>query len=391
MKLRSFDSFVRQFDAGETILEQGSVGSEFYVVLSGRAVIRARTGDRETDLAFREPGEFFGEMSAIDGEPRSASVVAIESPTTVLIVDRARFVYFVSQQPAFALLLMDALSRRNRGSQPRPSPFSDPLSRRSGFTVVPVTDTVTQLRAKTRSSNAYLFRGAAKTVLIDPGLPDDFDDLAASLASCGAGVDAIDMVILTHEHFDHVGATIRFEGRPIVAAHRLAANKMRLGDDLAINPRAYMQKWKPFPIDLLLEDGAVIDTGTHRLQILHTPGHTSGCINLLDQQDGVLVTGDVVFGGGPFTGIFGSGNISDQVETLLRLSRLDCTCILPGHGPLSRNPHEDINRTLEHCYDLLKETSLLSDALDTRDGTVRIINSVRDINRSWLNAPTNLI
>jgi len=55
-------------------------------------------------------------MAVIDGSARSATAVAAVSGTRVMRINHARFVYLVSQQPAFALMIMDALSKRLRAS-----------------------------------------------------------------------------------------------------------------------------------------------------------------------------------------------------------------------------------------------------------------------------------
>ena len=64
-------------------------------------------------------GEFFGEMAVIDGSARSATAIAAAADTKVMRINHARFVYLVSQQPAFALMVMDALSKRLRASNTR--------------------------------------------------------------------------------------------------------------------------------------------------------------------------------------------------------------------------------------------------------------------------------
>jgi CRP/FNR family cyclic AMP-dependent transcriptional regulator len=61
-------------------------------------------------------GEFFGEMAVIDGSARSATAISAAPKTRVMRINHARFVYLVSQQPAFALMVMDALSKRLRAS-----------------------------------------------------------------------------------------------------------------------------------------------------------------------------------------------------------------------------------------------------------------------------------
>jgi CRP-like cAMP-binding protein len=55
-------------------------------------------------------------MAVIDGSSRSATAIASAPNTRVMRINHARFVYLVSQQPAFALMIMDALSKRLRAS-----------------------------------------------------------------------------------------------------------------------------------------------------------------------------------------------------------------------------------------------------------------------------------
>jgi metallo-beta-lactamase superfamily protein len=74
----------------------------------------------------------------------------------------------------------------------------------------------------------------------------------------------------SHEHLDHVGAAHHFGGHgTIIAAHRLAANKIMLRDDFSMLRKMFND------IDLWLEEGNLIDLGNFRLNVMYTPGHTS--------------------------------------------------------------------------------------------------------------------
>jgi CRP-like cAMP-binding protein len=104
------------FDVNEVIFEEGSTGRELFVVLDGQVEIAKISGARRTVIVTLGKGEFFGEMAVIDGSSRSASAIAAAPNTRVMRINHARFVYLVSQQPAFALMIMDALSKRLRKS-----------------------------------------------------------------------------------------------------------------------------------------------------------------------------------------------------------------------------------------------------------------------------------
>jgi CRP-like cAMP-binding protein len=104
------------FDENEVIFEEGSTGRELFVVLDGLVEIAKIDDARKTVIVTLGKGEFFGEMAVIDGSSRSASAIAAAPNTRVMRINHARFVYLVSQQPAFALMIMDALSKRLRRS-----------------------------------------------------------------------------------------------------------------------------------------------------------------------------------------------------------------------------------------------------------------------------------
>src|SRR5207244_9287473 len=74
------------------------------------------SGASKTVIVTLGKGEFFGEMAVIDGSSRSATAISAAPNTRVMRINHARFVYLVSQQPAFALMIMDALSKRLRAS-----------------------------------------------------------------------------------------------------------------------------------------------------------------------------------------------------------------------------------------------------------------------------------
>jgi CRP-like cAMP-binding protein len=112
----AIEKCINEFDVGEVIFEEGSTGRELFVVLDGRIDIVKKSGASETVIVTLSKGEFFGEMAVIDGSARSATAVSAAPKTRVMRINHARFVYLVSQQPAFALMVMDALSKRLRAS-----------------------------------------------------------------------------------------------------------------------------------------------------------------------------------------------------------------------------------------------------------------------------------
>ena len=88
--------------------------------------------------------------------------------------------------------------------------------------LIQAAENVYQIRFKNRAANAYLVRGSKRTIMIDVGLSSNYPALLECLCHVGCPPDAIDMVVLSHEHLDHIGAAWHFGGRTIIAAHRLA-------------------------------------------------------------------------------------------------------------------------------------------------------------------------
>jgi CRP/FNR family transcriptional regulator, cyclic AMP receptor protein len=112
----AIEKCINEFSVGDVIFEEGSTGRDLFVVLDGQVEIAKVNGSQKTVIVTLGKGEFFGEMAVIDGSSRSATAIAAVPDTKVMRINHARFVYLVSQQPAFALMIMDALSKRLRAS-----------------------------------------------------------------------------------------------------------------------------------------------------------------------------------------------------------------------------------------------------------------------------------
>lgn len=111
------DLTLRLYAAGEPICAQGEAGNTFYVVWSGRVAVRARAGaGPEVDVAELERGSYFGEMSLLTGEPRSATVVARED-TELLELGRASFGQLLSSSPSIAESMSQILAVRLAATQ----------------------------------------------------------------------------------------------------------------------------------------------------------------------------------------------------------------------------------------------------------------------------------
>jgi len=95
--------------ANRVIARQGEIGTGFFIIASG-AVTVIRDGDT---LATLGPGDFFGELSVLDGKPRNAQVVS-KQPTTCLALATWDFEAVVRDQPSVALAILRELAGRLR-------------------------------------------------------------------------------------------------------------------------------------------------------------------------------------------------------------------------------------------------------------------------------------
>ena len=107
-KLAGLTSTV-EFDAGDTVIQEGEPGDSFFVTVSGQAKVVA--GGKTVHRLI--PGDHFGEISLLDGRPRSASVVA-ETPLSLLRLPRASFLRLVKDDADLARALLASLARMVR-------------------------------------------------------------------------------------------------------------------------------------------------------------------------------------------------------------------------------------------------------------------------------------
>jgi len=179
-------------------------------------------------------------------------------------------------------------------------------------------------------TNCYLI-GCPKTRLcavIDPG-----GDAADILAAIGQHKLTPQYVLLTHAHFDHIGAAAE-----IVEATG-ASLALHPGDLALLRARGGAAMFgvfmRPCPEPTMtLADGQLIEIGTLRLNVLHTPGHTPGHVTFHEASSRVVFDGDVLFCHGIGRYDFPGSSYEQLMDSIHKLLALpDDTTIYPGHGP----------------------------------------------------------
>jgi len=169
-------------------------------------------------------------------------------------------------------------------------------------------------------------------VVIDPA--SEPDALLAALKG-----RAVSVVVLTHGHFDHLGAAAALcaAGVPLLVHADDAAS---ITSAVANGGAAFgFDDVAPSP-DRLLHDGDFIEAPGMRFEVLHTPGHTPGSICLLG-EDGHLFSGDTLFAGSVGRTDFPGGDARAMRTSIARLAALPgATLVHPGHGPDTTIEHE---------------------------------------------------
>ena len=187
------------------------------------------------------------------------------------------------------------------------------------------------------NSNVYAFFSENNVSIVDTGLPNNFDYIIAELkrASSSQSIN-IEKIVLTHEHFDHIGAVNMFlySFSPQVTSSLWTAKAINSRNTSIILSNLFDPFQINFKITDILTDGDTLMLGSYKFKVLHTPGHTIGSISLYSEEEKILISGDTVFANG-FFGRFDlpTGNYSALKQSLAKLAKLDVDTLLPGHGP----------------------------------------------------------
>lgn len=121
----------KKYSSGASIIITEDEEHSFYVISIGNVIVKAFDSTmKEKVLAYLEPGDFFGEMSAIDSEPRSADVVAGNEEVEVLVFPQKDFLEMLQNYPSVHLALSREFCRRLRLTSSRLSSVSLPASAR---------------------------------------------------------------------------------------------------------------------------------------------------------------------------------------------------------------------------------------------------------------------
>ncbi len=196
-------------------------------------------------------------------------------------------------------------------------------------------------------ASVYLIKNSGEWVLIDAGDAGDREDLIREIRkvvslnspkgvphaqTASTNVDElgkIDIILLTHLHYDHLG------GLDLFPNAKVFASGVEL-QDYVENARGF-QFYVSKKIDRILREKAKRLKGSgFGLRILKVPGHTRGSVAFLDEKRKLLFSGDTIFGGGIMGRTDFPNSLPDEMERNVRMLRKlvvsEGLGLCPGHG-----------------------------------------------------------
>lgn len=207
-------------------------------------------------------------------------------------------------------------------------------------------------------ANIFLLHGRDADLLIDFGM--GLRPLAPLVAWLSSGAPLI--AVATHSHADHIGGFHEFANRRAHSSEASVCVTMpesetfadmfrALDDPVAIPPNPVWRKQDyriaAAPLDIALEEGDVVSLGDRRLEVLHLPGHSPGCIGLIDRENGLFFAGDAIYRGMLVDDLPHSDRTVYRA-TMARIAALDISVAHGGHGDaLSAEEMRDI--ALGYC------------------------------------------
>ncbi len=144
----------------------------------------------------------------------------------------------------------------------------------------------------------------------------------------------LDGILLTHGHFDHIGGVARLKEK---YGAKVFMHKM----DIAFidNPLDFGRKYTRFDVGEIVEDGEEITLCSHKIKVLHTPGHSQGGVCYI--CDGVIFCGDTLFRDGYGRCDLRGGDFVVLRNSIKRIFEIQGDYVLLcGHGPSTTLDYE---------------------------------------------------
>ncbi len=175
-------------------------------------------------------------------------------------------------------------------------------------------DNVWELNFRFFGSSVYLLKIRGEYILIDTTSYNNQEELISGLEEINLKPSDINKLILTHNHWDHLGNLDLFKIK----------NK---------NLKIYASK-KDFPEEKFpeIKKAEEVRKNFPELKIIKTPGHTPGSICIYYGEKGILFSGDTLFHNGIGRTDFFESSPKDMENSLEKLNSIDYTILCPGHN-----------------------------------------------------------
>jgi hydroxyacylglutathione hydrolase len=179
--------------------------------------------------------------------------------------------------------------------------------------------------------NCYFVRrsGAPAAIVVDPG--DEAERLSGALRALA--IERVHAILLTHTHFDHVGAVgplARETGAPVYCP---TLERAVLANIMDFVPWAGFGPFESYEADVLLDGGESLSLAGLEIDVIFTPGHSPGHVSYSIQDEQALLSGDVLFQGSVGRVDLPGGDwptLERSIATLLD-TLPDETQVYPGH------------------------------------------------------------
>jgi glyoxylase-like metal-dependent hydrolase (beta-lactamase superfamily II) len=210
---------------------------------------------------------------------------------------------------------------------------------------VKVTDEIYQVGggplSEPEDAAVYLVNFDGHAALVDAGCGFSNDRLLSNVRASGVEQEQIELILITHCHFDHTGgaASLRELLHCRTVAHQLDASFLEAGDNEITAADWYDSTSKPFIVDWKIAGPReTIFVGKRAIEAIHIPGHTPGSLVYLTESEGLKV----LFGQdvhGPLAASFRS-NRKDYEQSLKLLLSLEADILCEGHYGVYRGKKE---------------------------------------------------
>lgn len=189
----------------------------------------------------------------------------------------------------------------------------------------------------------FILRDDSHCIIVEGGLAGPIEQYTPMMK------DRKTILLSTHGHWDHIGmnASLREAGVPLYAhpgdlpyyenyTWHWQVLFGQFEKDVEV-PQARRETvrdriGRPSSIDQGIQEGDILSFGSYSFRVLHTPGHSWGSVCYLEENEGLLFTGDSLMGNGFFTGAPQYCDVKSYIASMKRLMDVEAKVVYPAHG-----------------------------------------------------------